>query len=163
MRHFIFIIIFLKGISGGLTFAQQQGENHRIVFYNTENLYSPFEDSLTEHDASPIPGFPLWTYFRFQKKILNLYKIIMAVGELSPPDMVGLCEVEKPICTQSVGLQHAIETIPLWDSPLRISRPTGNGCGVDLPQRKIPTSFIRKPSGCIMQRILCGGHAIYCM
>jgi len=95
MRHFIFIIIFLKGISGGLTFAQQQGENHRIVFYNTENLYSPFEDSLTEHDASPIPGFPLWTYFRFQKKILNLYKIIMAVGELSPPDMVGLCEVEN--------------------------------------------------------------------
>jgi len=95
MRFSICFCIILEALSVGFSSAQESGENHRIVFYNTENLYDPFDDSTQTVATVSFLGFNTWNYFRFQKKILNLYKIVMAAGELSPPDMVGLCEVEN--------------------------------------------------------------------
>jgi endonuclease/exonuclease/phosphatase family metal-dependent hydrolase len=95
MRLSIYFCILLEAFLVRFSSAQESGENHRIVFHNTENLYDPFDDSTQTIAAVPFLGFNTWNYFRFQKKILNIYKIVMAAGELSPPDMVGLCEVEN--------------------------------------------------------------------
>ncbi|MBN1159119.1 MAG: endonuclease [Bacteroidales bacterium] len=69
--------------------------NYRIVFYNTENLFDIEDDSLT-NDEEFTPGGALhWTRKRYEKKLVNLARVIVAVGGWQPPDIISLCEVEN--------------------------------------------------------------------
>jgi predicted extracellular nuclease len=40
-------------------------------------------------------GYKHWTYKRYLVKLRNMYKVIVAAGAWSPPDIIGLCEVEN--------------------------------------------------------------------
>jgi predicted extracellular nuclease len=72
-----------------------QEKSFRLMFYNVENYFDSFDDSLT-NDSEFLPeGIRHWNYSRFLKKRNNIYKTIMAVGEWKPPAIIGLCEIEN--------------------------------------------------------------------
>jgi hypothetical protein len=67
----------------------------RLMFYNAENLFDVYDDTLTD-DSEFLPGgLRRWNYKRYNTKINSLYKTIVAAGEWSPPAIVGFCEVEN--------------------------------------------------------------------
>jgi hypothetical protein len=65
------------------------------MFYNTENLFDVYNDSLKEDDEFLPEGMMRWNYSRYNKKISSLYKTIVAAGEWSPPEVIAFCEVEN--------------------------------------------------------------------
>ncbi len=67
----------------------------RIMFYNVENLFDVFDDSL-KNDNEFLPyGDKHWTKNKYYNKLNNIAKVITAVGTWEPPEIIGLCEVEN--------------------------------------------------------------------
>jgi hypothetical protein len=76
--------------------AGKRGNNAvRIVFYNTENLFDPADDSLTNDNEYTPTGMRGWTYTKFQRKLLNLSKVLVGIGGWEAPEIIGMCEVEN--------------------------------------------------------------------
>lgn len=70
-------------------------KSFRLMFYNVENYFDSFDDTLS-NDSEFLPeGIRHWNYSRFLKKRNNIYKTIMAVGAWEPPAIIGLCEIEN--------------------------------------------------------------------
>lgn len=65
------------------------------MFYNVENLFDIYDDTLKNDNEFLPNGIRHWTDKRFKNKINNLYKTIVITGGWSPPEIVGLCEVEN--------------------------------------------------------------------
>jgi exonuclease III len=86
---------FNKTTSGKyLNNADKRGE-FRIMFYNVENLFDIYDDSLKQDDDFLPEGSKHWNYRRFTDKLNKLYKVIIAVGGWEPPEIIGLCEIEN--------------------------------------------------------------------
>jgi len=83
-------------------------EAYRIMFYNAENFFDPFNDSLKNDEDFLPQGNHFWTWNKFQEKANNLFKVITAVGKWQPPMIVGFCEVENRFV-----LNQLIEKTPL--------------------------------------------------
>ncbi len=78
------------------TFAQHEGRSSmRVAFYNVENLFDTFNDTLTADDEFTPEGVRFWTYSRFIRKCQNIGKVLIALGEWDAPGIIGLCEVEN--------------------------------------------------------------------
>lgn len=92
----------------GFSDAKRGREAIRIVFYNLENLYDPFNDSLIHDEEFTPQGAKHWNYGRYLKKIQLLAKTILATGGWEAPEIVGLCEVENRKVLQAL----------LYESPL---------------------------------------------
>ena len=83
-------------LSLGEVFPQfTEGQSARIMFYNVENLFDIGNDSATDDDEFLPGSVRRWNFKRYEKKIYSLYKTIAAAGEWSPPEIIGLCEVEN--------------------------------------------------------------------
>jgi len=67
----------------------------RLMFYNVENLFDPFDDSLTNDDEYAPGGDRYWSWRRMTDKLNNISKVITAVGEWDLPAIVGFCEIEN--------------------------------------------------------------------
>ncbi len=67
----------------------------RIVFYNVENLFDPFDDTLKHDDEYTMMGFRGWSWKKFQAKVINTARVLINVGGWEPPGIIGLCEVEN--------------------------------------------------------------------
>jgi len=65
------------------------------MFYNVENLFDSYNDSLTNDDEFTPMGTRHWTWAKMNQKVVGIYKTIVAVGEWEPPVFVGLCEIEN--------------------------------------------------------------------
>jgi endonuclease/exonuclease/phosphatase family metal-dependent hydrolase len=65
------------------------------MFYNAENFFDTYDDSLTDDNDFLPEGLMRWNLTRYNKKINSVYKTIIAAGEWSPPAVVGLCEIEN--------------------------------------------------------------------
>jgi len=74
---------------------KEQKNSFRLMFYNVENYYDPFDDTLTNDNEFLPNGLRRWTYARFLKKRNDIYKTILAVGGWEPPAIIGLCEIEN--------------------------------------------------------------------
>jgi len=74
---------------------REHRDHERIVFYNTENLFHPSNDSVKSDDDFTPSGKYHWTYNRYYRKISNLGKLFVAIGEGNLPAIIGLCEVEN--------------------------------------------------------------------
>lgn len=90
----------LKGNPDSQVFQQSGGGKRgldalRVMFYNTENLYDPIDDSLTADEEYAAGGMRGWSFNRMKRKIINLSKVILSVGGWDPPEIIGLCEVEN--------------------------------------------------------------------
>ena len=70
-------------------------QSERIMFYNVENLFDIYDDSLTMDNEFLPDGLMKWNLSRYNKKINSLYKTIIAAGEWEPPAVVALCEIEN--------------------------------------------------------------------
>ena len=67
----------------------------RIMFYNVENLFDTFDDTLKQDEEFLPKGVKYWSEYRYYQKLNRIYKVIIAVGGWQPPEIVGLCEVEN--------------------------------------------------------------------
>jgi hypothetical protein len=100
----------------------------RIMFYNTENFFDTRDDSLTEDGEFTPQGVRHWNYNRYNIKLNNLYKTIIALGGWQPPDIIGVCEVEN----KSV-LNDLLYRTPLMKYPYRIIHAnSGDRRGIDI-------------------------------
>lgn len=91
------IVIFTLFLLSGMRTECQVNKERvvRFMFYNTENLFDVYDDSLTD-DNEFLPGSDRrWNYSRYNKKINSIAKVILAAGEWEPPAFVGLCEIEN--------------------------------------------------------------------
>ena len=75
--------------------AESASDTLRFMFYNVENLFDPFDDSLTNDQEFTDEGARHWTYGKFKRKLSHIYKVFMAVGNPMPPAIIGLSEVEN--------------------------------------------------------------------
>lgn len=67
----------------------------RIMGYNVENLFDCSHDTL-KNDYEFLPdAVRHWNYSKYKKKLDAVARVIIAVGEWSPPALVALCEVEN--------------------------------------------------------------------
>lgn len=67
----------------------------RVMFWNVENLFDTQHDTL-KNDKEFLPdALRHWNYHRYKTKLANIARVITAVGEWTPPALVGLCEVEN--------------------------------------------------------------------
>ncbi len=89
------LLIFLFCLIADSLLSQGDGQRFRVMFYNVENLFDPFNDSITNDEEFTPQGVRHWTWDKMNKKLSGIYKIVMAVGEWDPPVLVGLCEVEN--------------------------------------------------------------------
>lgn len=67
----------------------------RIMFYNTENLFDTINNPLTNDEEFLPEGANNWNSWRYYDKLQKIAKVIIAVGEWTPPDLIGLCEIEN--------------------------------------------------------------------
>jgi len=67
----------------------------KIMFYNVENLFDPFDDSLKDDNEFLPTGIRGWTWKKFERKLQNTSKVIITAGGWRPPEIVGFCEVEN--------------------------------------------------------------------
>ncbi len=89
MKKLTIIVLTLLSVN---CFAQNA---LRIAFYNTENLFDTFDDSLTRDDDFTPRGMKAWAKKKYDQKQINLFKAISALGGEKPPAAIGLCEVEN--------------------------------------------------------------------
>ena len=94
LGFFILLTVFHPLHSKAQTAADEQ-DTLRFMFYNVENLFDPFDDSLKRDDEFTYDGARHWTWNKFQTKLNHIYKTIMAVGNPMPPVCIGLCEIEN--------------------------------------------------------------------
>jgi len=135
-KFWIFIVCLLVFCSCNVTFGQEEEKNFNIMFWNVENFFDPFDDSLKLDDEFTLGGNHGWTWVRFNQKLNNAYKVIMSIG-WEPPDIIGLCEVENrwvlERLTRMTPLSKFEYQIIHHDSPdLR---------GIDVAMLYIPASF----------------------
>ena len=124
------LFIWLAILPAQILFCQPPGNDGetkrgdvRIMFYNTENYFDTFDDSLTR-DGEFLPGSDKnWTYNRYRDKALNLYKTIVAVGQSCPPEIVCFAEIENRNVLLELIYKTPLEKFPYkiihYDSPDR--------------------------------------------
>ena len=140
-KSVVFILIFLT-FTGE---AQEVFKVRTLAFYNVENLYDVANDSLTFDDDRTPSGKDRWTLERYQKKLLNIAKVISQIGHVqvqTSPDLIGLCEIENKKVLEDLIAHPNLRTknygIVHFDSP------DERGIDVALIYKKdafIPTTF----------------------
>ncbi len=66
-----------------------------VMFYNVENLFDIYDDSLKDDNDFLPGGVMRWNYSRYIKKIHSLYKVIASAGEWNIPEIIAMCEIEN--------------------------------------------------------------------
>jgi hypothetical protein len=64
------------------------------MFYNVENAFDIVDNPATDDNEFLPDGVMRWTRGRYETKLNNIYKTIIAAGEGEPPELIGFCEVE---------------------------------------------------------------------
>lgn len=95
IKNLLFILILFSISSGFKGFAQNNDEAYKIMFYNVENLFDTFNDSLKNDEEFLPNGDRYWTKYKYYDKLKKIYKVIIAVGGWNPPAIVAICEIEN--------------------------------------------------------------------
>ena len=66
-----------------------------VVFYNVENLFDTVEDTTIWDDEFLPDSAKDWTTERYNKKLVDLAKVLTAISEDDLPEVIGVCEVEN--------------------------------------------------------------------
>lgn len=67
----------------------------RLMFWNAENVFDIYDDTLTLDDDFLPSGVMRWNLKRYNRKISDIYKTIITAGEWSPPEIIAFCEIEN--------------------------------------------------------------------
>ncbi|MCF8365915.1 MAG: endonuclease [Bacteroidales bacterium] len=133
----LFFNFFINSQALAQNSATQPPPSFRVMFYNVENLFDIYDDSLKRDEEFTPDGERHWTNRKFYDKINKVYKVIAAVGEWNPPALVGMCELENRFV-----LEKLIDETPLKKYDYRIvhhESPDRRGIDVGLIYR--PTMF----------------------
>ncbi len=124
MKGFIlvaFLFIFLP------MHAQKRGDL-RAMFYNVENLFDTRDDKYTNDNEFTPTGRLNWSRQRYETKLTAIFKVITAIGEVQPPEIIGLCEVEN-----KQVLVDLVSQTPLHKYPYQIvHRDSPDPRGIDV-------------------------------
>jgi len=101
---FLFLIIQSPG---------QERKSYAVIFYNTENLFDWTDDPCVNDDEFTPEGERHWTYKRFQQKISNLSKSIIASAGWDQLAIIGLAEVENRFVLEEMLSKTALKNYPL--------------------------------------------------
>lgn len=111
--------------------------DYKVMFYNCENLFDTKDDSVKLDDEFTPSGKKHWTWPKYQRKINNIAKVIIAVGGYNPPDVVGLCEVENRYV-----LEGLTKYTPLKKAGYKIiHKESPDRRGIDVAMLYIPSTF----------------------
>lgn len=95
MNKFIIILLIFTFYNLQLEAQESETPPFRVMCWNVENLFDTRHDTL-KNDYEFLPdALRHWNYSRYKKKLANIARVITAVGEWTPPVLVGLCEVEN--------------------------------------------------------------------
>jgi predicted extracellular nuclease len=83
------------GLSTELQSTVEKARYVRIMFYNCENYFDIYNDSVKNDDEFTPEGERHWNEKRYYGKQSHVAKLITAIGGWNPPELVGLCEVES--------------------------------------------------------------------
>lgn len=86
-----------------------KSQNVRVVFYNTENLYDPYDDTTKLDNEFTAKGKNRWTFSKFSVKLAHLAKTMMAIGGHDLPALIGLSEIENRYVMNKI----------IYESPLK--------------------------------------------
>ena len=67
----------------------------RIIFYNVENYFDTYNDSIKNDDEFLPDKGKFWTKGRYFNKQKHIAQVIAGIGGWSPPELIGLCEIEN--------------------------------------------------------------------
>ncbi|MBP7496100.1 MAG: hypothetical protein KA792_00345 [Bacteroidales bacterium] len=118
---FVFTVFISKAQDKNLNDLYLNKNSVRAVFYNTENLFDVFNDSITDDDDYTAKSPRNWNYQRYTYKINSLAKILLAVGEWEAPAFIGLAEIENSLVlsdlTKKTSLKNFNYNFIHFDSP----------------------------------------------
>jgi len=139
MNKIIFIITILTFIAckstknivetrvSEINYAEDRGY-FRIVSYNVENYFDPFNDSLKNDDEFTPEGPRFWTWEKYKDKQKKIYKVIAAIGGWELPEIIGLCEIENRFV-----LEDLIKNTPLkWRNFGIVHKESPDQRGIDV-------------------------------
>jgi len=93
----------------------------RIAFYNVENYFDPFPDTVLGYNEFTPEGARHWTESRYQVKQQHIFKVITALGEWEPVALMGFAEIEnRRVLEELVGntpLKHDRYRVVHFESP----------------------------------------------
>ncbi len=141
-RSFLPILLFLF-LAKVETYAQtNRAAEYRVVFYNCENLFDPFDDPATNDNEYTPKGKSHWTMTRLNQKVMMIYRAIVSAADGRFPDVIGLAEIENLWI-----LEYLIKKTPLKEGNYGIihkESPDPRGIDVALLYRKervVPVDF----------------------
>jgi hypothetical protein len=88
-------VLFPHENRANLDSVKTKSQNVTVIFWNIENLYDPYDDSLKLDDEFTATGAKRWNWSKFSLKLNKTAKTFLAAGGWSPPALIGLCEVEN--------------------------------------------------------------------
>ncbi|MBI5540531.1 MAG: endonuclease [Bacteroidia bacterium] len=110
-----------------LDYNDQRGY-FRVVSYNVENYFDPFNDSLTNDEDFTPEGNHFWTWNKYKDKQNKIYKVLSAVGGWELPEIVGLYEVENEFV-----LKDLLKNTPLkWRNYEIVHKESPDRRGIDV-------------------------------
>ncbi len=93
----------------------------RVVFWNVENLFDTYDNPETNDDEFTPYGDKHWNEKKYQKKLQDLSKTLIAVGGWEPAEVICLAEVENLKVVEDLvnttGLKENNYSIIHKDSP----------------------------------------------
>ncbi len=75
--------------------AKTSKQTARFAFYNVENLFDTKDNPDKEDNAFLPDSEKEWTEERYQKKLVDLSKVLSAMGNGRAPSIIGVSEVEN--------------------------------------------------------------------
>lgn len=106
MKLFTFTTLLILFYS--LSAYTQNPDEFKVLFYNVENLFDPYDDSLKNDEEFLPDGDRYWTKNKYYDKLNKIYKVITAVGQWNMPAIIGLSEIEN-----KKVLNHLVQNTPL--------------------------------------------------
>lgn len=95
--------------------SQNTTDEFTILFYNVENLFDIQNNPEALDDEFTPNGDRRWTYKRFQKKLINISKVILNASGWKPPQLIVLSEVEN-----NYVMEKLLSETPLQSHPYKI-------------------------------------------
>lgn len=107
MKHILHLVILALFTFCSSKAQQTDADRYRIMFYNVENLFDPYDDpEKNDNDFTP-DGNYRWTEYRWREKTAKIAKVIRAVGQGQLPTIIGFCEIENRLVLDELA-RHPI-------------------------------------------------------
>ncbi len=111
MKSRLFFIFLIQLLT--IQSPAQEKKSYAVIFYNTENLFDWKDNPNVNDDEFTPEGDRHWTFNRFQQKISNLSKSILAAAGWDQLAVIGLCEVENRFVLEEMLSKTAFKNYPL--------------------------------------------------